>query len=274
MRSALLLAVVASLLLAGCAGARKKAGPEEFTTITSGEGSSDFAEGNSSISGRVLTTKGAPIGGANLTFYRFHARVPSNGSFRFVGLAAGPYVLVADAPSFRAVRQEVEVRSGEHRAVDLILPFISGNTTVYDGEVRCGANYVNCWPPVYMTLGTFGPPYREWYWENVSKSNLPADTIIEVVWTPNTNALDPRLYATIGVSKGHAYAEIEQAQGGSPLTLRVTQAEYRQAFGEDAGEVWFAVGAGEGEAVVNQAFKVYRTEFRNETAPAGFHARP
>jgi iron complex outermembrane receptor protein len=83
---------------------------------------------DASINGRVLDPQGAGVAGALVTLYarapalRLNARTDAAGAFRFERLAAGEYLVEADAIGFApAAAERVRVRAGEAATADVRL---------------------------------------------------------------------------------------------------------------------------------------------------------
>jgi vitamin B12 transporter len=95
------------------------------------------AAAEASITGRVLDPQGAGVAGALVTLYarapqlRLTARADAAGAYSFARLAAGEYLLEADARGFApAAAQRVRVRAGEAATADVRLEVAGLHTEV------------------------------------------------------------------------------------------------------------------------------------------------
>lgn len=122
-RSIIKFAVVVAAFVA-CAHAPRVAAQTVNTKTQTANGTTDDA----AITGRVLDAQGAGVAGALVTLYarapvvRLTTRADAGGAYRFDRLAAGEYLLEADARGFApAPAQRVRVRAGEATTADVRL---------------------------------------------------------------------------------------------------------------------------------------------------------
>ncbi|MFN2596694.1 MAG: TonB-dependent receptor plug domain-containing protein [Pyrinomonadaceae bacterium] len=127
-RISLFVKFAAALAVSSCALAPRAAAQSSASPTTT----KNATDGAASVAGRVLDPQGAGVGGALVTLYarapvvRLSARADAAGNFRFGRLAAGEYLLEADAEGFApATAQKVRLRAGEASAVELRLAVAS-----------------------------------------------------------------------------------------------------------------------------------------------------
>jgi outer membrane cobalamin receptor len=83
-------------------------------------------ERSAAISGTVFDPDGQPVGGARVTLLYAMTQVEdretnSQGQFRFEGLLAGTYEIVAAAPGFNALKNDIDLQDDEKHTMDVRL---------------------------------------------------------------------------------------------------------------------------------------------------------
>jgi len=109
MRDALVAALLAGALLAGCTAGKDTAPPADFSDLKL-----EATATTGVLRGIVVDQAIRPIAGANVTLAPGggHARTTPNGTFGFDGLAPGTYFVHVAKPGFAAVQASADVVAG------------------------------------------------------------------------------------------------------------------------------------------------------------------
>ncbi|HUR24642.1 MAG TPA: carboxypeptidase-like regulatory domain-containing protein [Candidatus Thermoplasmatota archaeon] len=265
MRSGVVVAalLLASMVLAGCAGQSGSKSDGGLTSSGADAGSSSGSEseknvgsGKGVLAGIVVDDAIRPVGGALVDVTgggaTYNATSGADGQFRFTGLAPGAYVVLVSKAYYSSLEQAVVVESGvaEPDLVRFQLVFEASSVpfaTVYkyEGFHECGLNFIRICSNVNILTGIvlcgYDPPGAPCF--NVTGDRSLFSQVIdgtptflqgELVWEATTDTGRALNFYMGGGNQSELQSGFASAYnftgGESPLMLRLTNHEGETAW--------------------------------------------
>jgi len=281
----LLAILVATVLVAGCAGGEDQdtPEPEPSSTVSAGDGNETTTPDQGAIEGVVKDDELQPISGVTVAIRELSVKAESDesGAFAFTDVPVGDYVVDAAKLGFAAAAEKVSVVAGETAKLEfglvtIVLIDSYNQTTIHTGRITCGAIAVP-YCGATQDVGAPSPSNDQYAFSWPYAEPLPAYEIFEMVWTPTVPGSAEKLamlYLTsppledLDLISSHTIFSVETT---SPARGEAKQSQL-QAAHEAYPSSDFALGvypAFDGY-VLDQPFTIYKTTFYGEEPPEGW----
>ena len=237
--SVTVLALLVSLLLAGCAGGNATTGPTPSADDPVGLKEVEFEGEGGAVSGTVTDDQMAPIPGAQVAIGDLGVvQTDEGGVFEFQNVPPGPQTIYASALGYASVGKKIEVVAGEQAVVSFLLEELAVEEAYVAIDQNEGhiclqvgiAHPTGATPGIYVNFGNLMCPNAGLIFIGFEVEPGIQALVTEMVWQPTSGVTsrELRIENWQGGARSGAFTfdhRYGSAAGPSPVILRYGLAE-------------------------------------------------